>query len=88
MVVAIARCLSIPAEVWLVSRRVQLVWVGVLAWSLLIRIALRRGLFLPEAPRLLLLASDDEIGVRFMPGAVWYSSEAETASPEDLENLE
>lgn len=62
MVVAIARWLVNPGdEVWLVYRRVQVIWLGALtAWSLLIRIALRRGLLLPDAPRLLLLASDEE----------------------------
>tara|TARA_B100000674_G_scaffold499057_1_gene541345 strand:- start:7710 stop:9068 length:1359 start_codon:yes stop_codon:yes gene_type:complete len=62
MVVAIARWLVNPGEeVWLVYRRVQLVWLGALTtWSLLMRIALRRGLLLPDAPRLLLLASDEE----------------------------
>ena len=63
MVVAIARWFVNPGEeVWLVFRRVQLVWLGALtAWSLLMRIALRRGLLLPDVPRLLLLASDDEM---------------------------
>ena len=62
MVVAIARWLVNPGEeIWLVYRRVQVVWLGALtAWSLLMRIALRRGLFLPDAPRLLLLASQKE----------------------------
>ena len=32
-----------------------------MTWSLLVRIALRRGLLLPDAPRLLLLAGDDEM---------------------------
>ena len=63
MVVAIARWLVNPGEeVWLVYRWVQVVWVGALTgWSLLLRIALRRGLLLPDAPRLLLLASDEEM---------------------------
>ena len=63
MVVAIARWLVNPGEeVWLIYRRVQVVWLGTLmAWSLLVRIALRRGLLLPDAPRLLLLAGDDEM---------------------------
>ena len=63
MVVAIARWLVNPSEeVWLVYRRVQLVWLGTLtAWSLLMRIALRQGLLLPNPPRLILLASDEEI---------------------------
>ena len=65
MVVAIARWLVNPSEeVWLVYRRVQVVWLGALAaWSLLMRIALRRGLLLPDAPRLMLLASDEEMAV-------------------------
>ena len=51
-------------EVWLVYWRVQVVWLGLLTtWSLLTRIALRRGLLLPDAPRLLLLASDEEMAV-------------------------
>ena len=63
IVVVIARWLMNPGEeVWLVHRWVQFVWLGALtAWSLLIRVALRRGLFLPDTPRLMLLASDDEI---------------------------
>ena len=65
IVVAIARWLVHPSdEVWLVYQRVQLVWLGALAaWSLLMRIALRRGLLLPYAPRLMLLASDEEMEV-------------------------
>ena len=60
MVVAFARWLVNPADdVWLVYRSVQLVWLSALTlWSFLIRIALRRGLLSPDAPRLLLLASD------------------------------
>ena len=47
---------------WLVDRRVQVIWLGALSvWSLLMRIALRRGLLLPDAPRLMLLASDEEM---------------------------
>ena len=62
MVVAIVRWLVNPdVDVWLVSRPVQLAWVGLTTvCSLLTRIALRRGLLLPESPRLLLLASDQE----------------------------
>ena len=61
--VAIARWLVNPgAEIWLVKSWVQTVWLGALTtWSLLIRIALRRGLFLPDAPRFLLLAHDQEM---------------------------
>ena len=63
MVVAIARWLVNPGEeVWLVHRRLQVVWLGALTvWSLLIRVALRRGLLMPDAPRLLILASDEEL---------------------------
>ena len=64
MVVALSRWLLNPGEqVWLVYRRVQLVWVAALTcWSLLVRIGLRRGMLLPESPRLLLLAADQEKG--------------------------
>ena len=41
--------------------QVHLVWHGALVfWALLIRIALRKGLLLPDSPRLFLLASDHE----------------------------
>ena len=52
MVVAIARWLVNPGEeVWLVYRWVQVVWVGALTgWSLLLRIALRRGLLFLMPP--------------------------------------
>ena len=63
MVVAIARWLINPADsVWLVYRRVQLVWMLALTgWVLLVRLALRRGLLFSQGPRLLLLAQRDEI---------------------------
>ena len=62
IVVALARWLLNPGEqVWLVYRRVQLVWVAaVMGWSLFVRIGLRRGVLLPDSPRLLLLAADEE----------------------------
>jgi lipopolysaccharide/colanic/teichoic acid biosynthesis glycosyltransferase len=62
VVVALARWLLNPGEqVWLVYRRVQLVWVAaVMGWSLFVRIGLRRGMLLPDSPRLLLLAADQE----------------------------
>ena len=62
MVVATARWLVNPGvEVWIVSRRVQVVWLSALSvWSLFTRLALRRGLLLPVSPRLLLLASEQE----------------------------
>ena len=63
MVVAIARWLINPSDsVWLVYRRVQLVWmVALTGWAFLVRLALRRGLLLSNAPRLLLLAQQNEI---------------------------
>ena len=59
---AVVRWLLNPGQdVWLVYRSVQVVWMGTLTvWSLIIRIALRRGLLMPEAPRLLLLATPEE----------------------------
>ena len=62
MVVAITRWLLNPADsVWLVYRRVQLVWMLMLTgWALLVRLALRRGLLHSNAPRLLLLAQQNE----------------------------
>ena len=63
MVVAVARWLINPDDsVWLVYRSVQLLWMLALTgWALLVRLALRRGLLLPESPRLLLLAQPNEI---------------------------
>ena len=63
MVVAIVRWIFNPDfAVWLVYRRVQLLWMFFLtAWALLVRLALRRGLLLPESPRLLLLSQQEEI---------------------------
>ena len=61
--VAIARWLINPSDaVWLVYRRVQLLWIGMITlWALAVRIGLRRGLLLPEAPRMLLLAHHHEL---------------------------
>ena len=63
MVIAIARWLANHGEdIWILTLRFQLVWLSLLTvCSLFIRLSLRRGLFLPELPRLLLLASDDEV---------------------------
>ena len=60
MVVATARWFVNPGvDVWIVTRRVQVVWLTALSvWSLFTRLALRRGLLLPVSPRLLLLASE------------------------------
>ena len=62
VVVAVARWLANPAEsIWLLHRRVQLLWLcGLCAWSLLVRIGLRRGLVLPDPPEILLLADSHE----------------------------
>ena len=63
MVVAIARWLINPSElVWLVHRRVQLLWIGSLSlWALAVRVGLRRGLLLPDSPKILFLAQPQEI---------------------------
>ena len=51
-------------DVWLVQSQVQFAWLSLLAiWSLCVRIALRRGFFLPSSPRLMLLSSDEELPV-------------------------
>ena len=63
IVMAVARWLINPADaVWLVYRRVQLVWMLALTcWALLVRLALRRGLLLSDAPRLMLLAQQNDV---------------------------
>ncbi len=63
MLVAISRWLINPAvDVWLVHRRVQIMWIaGVTTWALLVRIGLRRGVFSKDLPRMLLLAQPDEV---------------------------
>ena len=63
IVMAVARWLINPADtVWLVYRRVQLVWmVALTGWALLVRLALRRGLLLSDAPRLMLLAKQNDV---------------------------
>ena len=63
IIVAIARWLFNPAiDVWLVHRRVQILWiVGVTAWAFVVRVGLRRGVLSKELPRLLLLAQSDEV---------------------------
>lgn len=62
---AIARWVTNPPEsIWLLHRRVQLLWLsGVCLWSLLVRISLRRGLVLPDPPQLLLVADSQEAQV-------------------------
>ena len=65
VVVAIARWLTNPAEsIWLLHRRVQLLWLScVCLWSLLVRISMRRGLVFPDTPQLLLVADSQEAQV-------------------------
>ena len=62
IVMAVARWLINPADVvWLVYRRVQLLWmVALTGWALLVRLALRRGLLLSDAPRLMLLTQQND----------------------------
>lgn len=90
MVVAIARWIVGPgSEVWLVYGRVQVFWLGALTfWSLLMRLALRRGLLLPDIPRLMLLASDEEVaGILQAWGRVLPRQSLEPISPSALERL-
>ena len=63
MVVAIARWLINPSDtVWLVYRRVQLLWIGAISlWVLAVRVGLRRGLLLPNSPKTLLVAQPHEL---------------------------
>ena len=62
IVVALTRWLINPDDsVWLIYRRVQLVWmVALTGWALLVRLALRRGLLASDPPRLLLLAKPSD----------------------------
>ena len=51
-------------DVWLAHARLQFLWLFALtAWSLIVRIGLRRGLLLPESPRLVLFATEEELAV-------------------------
>ena len=63
MAVAMARWLINPSDaVWVVYRRVQLLWIGALSfWALGVRVVLRQGLLLPDAPKILLLAQPQEL---------------------------
>ena len=90
MMVAVARWLVNPNDtVWLVYRRVQFVWLGGLTgWVLFIRFALRRGLLLPDPPKLLLLAADDEINdVLRAWNRISPRQQLEPVSCKQLENL-
>ena len=63
LVIALARWFINPgAEIWLVYRRVQLVWMFLLTvWAFFVRLALRRGFLLRDSPRLLLFAQESEV---------------------------
>jgi len=63
IIVAIARWLFNPAiDVWLVHRRVQILSIaGVTVWAFFVRVGLRRGVFLKDLPRILLLAQPEEV---------------------------
>ncbi len=63
LVVAIARWLISPSDVVsLLYRRVQVVWIFSLTmWALAVRVGLRRGLLLPEAPRILLFVQPQQL---------------------------
>ena len=75
MVVAIARWLINPSDlVWLVCRRVQFLWIGALSlWVLAVRVGLRRGLLLPDAPQILLLVQPGS-WIRFWRSGVAFPS--------------
>ena len=62
VVVALARLLLNPAEtVWLVHRSTQAIWLPLLMlWSVVLRVLLRRGLFIPPSPKLVLVGSPEE----------------------------
>ena len=63
VVVAILRWLLNPGDdVWLVYRTVQFIWLSLLTiWAFVLRKALRRGLLLPDQPRFVLLAQQEEM---------------------------
>ena len=87
MVVAIARWLINPSDtVWLVYRRVQLLWIGALSlWALAVRIGLRRGLLLPDAPKILLTVQPQELET--VLGAWRRVPQRYRLHPVDAENL-
>ena len=90
MVVAIARWLVNPREeIWLIYRRVQVTWLSMLTtWSLIVRIGLRRGLLLPDAPRLMLLANNEEVaGVLNAWARVVHRQHLEPTDSKTIEHL-
>ena len=60
--IALAAWIVNPDDmVWLLHRRVQILWILLLSiWAFLVRIALRQGLLFPYLPKLFLLATEDE----------------------------
>ena len=62
LVVAVLRWFfNVDETIWLLHRRVQILWlVGLVLWSCSVRIALRRDSAWPDQCRLFLLASDTE----------------------------
>ncbi len=62
MLVAILRWVINPSlDVWLVYRSTQTVWLfSTAVWSLMVRIGLRRGALLPEEPKLVVVAPEEE----------------------------
>ena len=62
LVVAVLRWFfNVDETIWLLHRRVQILWlVGLVFWSCSVRIALRRDSAWPDQCRLFLLASDTE----------------------------
>lgn len=65
MVVGFATWFINPVEaVWVLNRRVQFQWMTLLTlWALAVRLGLRRGLLLPGAPQMFLLAQPQELAV-------------------------
>ena len=63
IVVAIARLLFNPAEtVWMVHRSTQIIWLPLLIlWSVMWRVLLRRGAFLPPVPQMFLVGSPSDL---------------------------
>ena len=63
LALVIARWLINPSDsVWLLDRHVQLLWIGGLSlWAFAVRVGLRQGLLLPEAPKVLLFVQSQEL---------------------------
>ncbi len=62
MLVAVLRWVINPSlEVWLVFRKIQLLWLfPATLWSFLVRVSMRRGAIQPEEPKLVLVSSQVE----------------------------